>query len=103
MSPALRYFSVRTPEICLERIARRIAEGGHDVAEDIVRRRFVRSHQNLPAYTAAADLWRIYEASGAKPCLAAEGHNGRLVYDDPDCHAQANAAVRAFLSGFTAR
>jgi predicted ABC-type ATPase len=99
MSPALLYFSVRTPEICLERIARRVTEGGHDVAEDIVRRRFVRSHQNLPAYTAAADLWRIYEASAAKPCLAAEGQNGRLVHDDPDCHGGANAAVGAFVSG----
>jgi predicted ABC-type ATPase len=103
MSPALLYFSVRTPEICLQRIARRVAEGGHDVAEEIVRRRFVRSHQNLPAYTAAADLWRVYEGSGAKPCLAAEGHGTQLVYDDPECQAQANAAVRTFLSGFTAR
>jgi predicted ABC-type ATPase len=99
LSPALLYFSARDPEICLERIARRVAEGGHDVAEEIVRRRFVRSHKNLREYTAAADLWRIYEASGPKPCLAAEGNRSRLVHVDPDCLAAANQAVRDFVVG----
>ena len=33
----LLYFSARDPDICLERIARRVAEGGHDVPADIVR------------------------------------------------------------------
>jgi predicted ABC-type ATPase len=98
MSPALLYFSVRDPQICLDRIARRVAEGGHDVAEDIVRRRFTRSHQNLPEYTAAADLWRVYEASGPRPCLAAEGNCSLLTHVDPDCLATANTSVRGFVS-----
>jgi predicted ABC-type ATPase len=101
MSPALLYFSVREPEICLERIARRVAEGGHDVAEDIVRRRFARSHQNLPRYTAAADLWRVYEASGPKPCLAAEGHAPRLTHVDAECLATANDALREFVGSLS--
>jgi predicted ABC-type ATPase len=97
--PSILYFSVTDPEICLERIARRVAEGGHDVAEDIVRRRFKRSHDNLSTYCAAADLWRIYEASGPKPCLAAEGKHGRIVHTDPECAARSNDMVREFLSG----
>ncbi len=97
LSPALLYFSVQNPEICLERIARRVAEGGHDVAEAIVRRRFQRSHENLSAYCAAADLWRVYEASGPKPCLAAEGKGLELTHVDPDCLAAGNAAIRAFV------
>lgn len=99
LAPALLYFSVLAPEICLERIARRVAEGGHDVPEPIVRRRFARSHANLPAYTAAADLWRIYEASGPRICLAAEGSGTKLAYrDDGDCLAAANDAVKAFVA-----
>lgn len=98
MSPALLYFSVRSPEICLERIARRVSEGGHDVPEDAVRRRFMRSHENLAQYTAAADLWRIYETSGPRPCLAAEGQRTRLVHIDPNCAAEANDHVRNFLA-----
>jgi predicted ABC-type ATPase len=97
LSPALLYFSVASPEICLERVARRVAEGGHDVPEAIVRRRFERSHANLGAYCASADLWRIYEASGYRPCLAAEGQGRRLVHTDADCLSGANAAVRAFV------
>lgn len=99
LSPSLLYFSVRTPRICLERIARRVAEGGHDVPPAIVHRRFERSHRNLAAYCAATDLWRVYEASGAKPCLAAEGNRNRLVHEDPDCLAHANGFVRDFVSG----
>ena len=98
MSPALLYFSVRDPEICLQRIARRVAEGGHDVPEPVVRRRFHRSHDNLASYCAAADLWRIYEISGPRPCLAAEGHGLRLVHADSDCLAAANLPVRSFVA-----
>jgi predicted ABC-type ATPase len=97
LSPTLLYFTVASPEICLQRIARRVAEGGHDVPADIVRRRFARSHANLGAYCGAADLWRIYEASGYRPCLAAEGEGRQVVHVDPECLARANAEVRAFV------
>jgi predicted ABC-type ATPase len=96
--PSLLYFSARTPEICIERVARRVAEGGHDVPEDIVRRRFARSHGNLSAYTAEADLWRIYETSGPKPCLAAEGAGRNIIHVDEDCVSTANVEVRSFVS-----
>lgn len=99
LSPALLYFSARSPEICLERIARRVAEGGHDVPEAIVRRRFARSHDNLRAYCAEADLWRIYEASGYRPCLAAEGKGLDLKHVDADCLDGANAMIRDFVAG----
>ena len=97
LSPALLYFSVRDPEICLARIARRVAEGGHDVPEAVVRRRFRRSHENLPTYCAEADLWRIYEISGYRPCLAAEGKGLGLAHVDADCLGSANAMIRDFV------
>ena len=70
---SLFYFAAPDAETCLARIARRVAEGGHDVAESDVRRRFARSLANLALYAAAADLWRIFDASGAAPKVAAEG------------------------------
>lgn len=97
MSPTLLYFTVQSPEICLQRIARRVAEGGHDVAEAIVRRRFTRSHQNLAAYCAEADLWRIFEISASRPCLAAEGEGGSVVHIDEECAGRANGTIRDFL------
>ncbi len=99
LSPALLYFSVTDPGICIERIARRVAEGGHDVPEAVVRRRFERSHANLPAYCAEADLWRIYEASPYRPCLAAEGRRRDLAYVDADCLGHANAMINDFVAG----
>lgn len=101
LSPILLYFSVREPEISLQRIARRVAEGGHNVAEDVVRRRFARSHANLARYAAAADLWRVYEASGSKPCLALEGRGVTLDHRDDDCLAGSNDMIREFAAGLS--
>jgi predicted ABC-type ATPase len=94
LATSLLYFSARDPEICLERIARRVAEGGHDVPEDVVRRRFDRSLANLPAYTSIADLWRVYEASGPVPLLALEGQTSSTTFRDPDAIATAHVAIR---------
>lgn len=57
----LHYVSVRTPEQALDRIRNRVALGGHDVPEADVRRRFVRSHYNLPAAIALADGIFLYD------------------------------------------
>ena len=99
LKTALLYFSVRSPEICVERIARRVAEGGHDVPEPVVRRRFERSHGNLGRYAAACDLWRVYEASGPRPRLALEGRDlSALAYRDDDALAQAHPALRGLAA-----
>jgi predicted ABC-type ATPase len=91
----LLYFSARDPVICLERIARRVAEGGHDVPEEIVRRRFARSLANLPSYLAACDLWRVYEASGPSPALALEGRRTTVTHRDTDRLQSAHPTVAA--------
>ena len=57
----LHYVSVRTPGQALDRIRNRVALGGHDVPEVDVRRRFTRSHQNLPAAMASADGVVLYD------------------------------------------
>jgi len=95
----LLYFSARDPAICLERIARRVAEGGHDVPDEVVRRRFARSLANLPAYLAASDLWRIYESSGPAPVLALEGRGIEITHRDTDRLTSAHPAVTAVAEG----
>lgn len=91
----LLYFSASDPSICLERIARRVAEGGHDVPEDLVRRRFARSLANLPAYLAACDLWRVYEASGSSPALALEGRATSVTHIDSERLLSAHPIIAA--------
>ena len=72
----LLYFAPQTPEICLARIARRVSEGGHDVPEVDVRRRFERSLINLPLYAAQADIWRVFDVTSKKIRVAGEGRAG---------------------------
>lgn len=93
LATAMLYFSVRSPDICLERIARRVAEGGHDVPELIVRRRFERSLANLSLYLTLCDLWRVYEASGPRPRLAIEGRRDTIRFSDPEIVAATHPAL----------
>jgi predicted ABC-type ATPase len=72
----LLYFFVSSPEECLRRIARRVAEGGHDVPEADARRRYGRSLGNFADYARVSDLWRVYDTDGAEPRLHAEGAFG---------------------------
>lgn len=72
----LLYFLIASPEISLARIARRVSEGGHDVAENDVRRRFKRSIGNLPAYIDAVDRWRVFDNALLRPKAVAEGLRG---------------------------
>ena len=57
----LHYVSVDSAEQALIRIRNRVALGGHDVPELDVRRRFARSHANLPAAIARADEVLFYD------------------------------------------
>jgi len=94
----LLYFTVADPATCLERIARRVAEGGHDVAEEVVRRRFARSLDKLPAYLDVCDLWRIYESSRPSPSLALEGRKGTTTYADTEVLQSAHPSIAAIAA-----
>ena len=72
----LLYFLIASPEVSLARIAGRVSEGGHDVAEADVRRRFTRSIANLPVYVDAVDRWRVFDNATLKPKAVAEGRRG---------------------------
>jgi predicted ABC-type ATPase len=89
----LMYFSVRDPAICLERIARRVAEGGHDVPAAMVLRRFARSFERLAEIIPHADLWRVYEASGPQPRLALEGRGRDVAFRDEAVLADGHPAL----------
>jgi predicted ABC-type ATPase len=74
------YFAVKTPELALARIARRVSEGGHDVPEVDARRRFARSISNLPEYLSACDFWRVYDNNSPNPVTVAEGRQGCIAW-----------------------
>jgi predicted ABC-type ATPase len=80
MAVKLLYFFVDTPEQCLARVARRVSEGGHDVPEADLRRRYDRSLAHFGTYAGMCDFWRIYDANGRQPVTAAEGADEKVAY-----------------------
>lgn len=59
----LVYIGTENVEINLSRIAMRVIVGGHDVPQEDVRRRYVRSFQNLPRAIQRADDIVLFDNS----------------------------------------
>lgn len=71
-----------TVDLALARIGNRVAEGGHDVPERVVRRRFERSIRNFVRhYRPLADAWSLFDNSGEIPALIGfeEGGEQRII------------------------
>ena len=64
---ALVYVAVRSPDISLERIARRVAQGGHDVPADKVVARWHRSLEFLPWFAGRASVLWVFDNSDSDP------------------------------------
>jgi predicted ABC-type ATPase len=69
---ALEYVRLPSVEASLERVARRVALGGHDIPEADIRRRFDRSLRNLEQlYKPAVDAWQVWDSREKMFILAA--------------------------------
>jgi predicted ABC-type ATPase len=65
-----------TPDIAVARIKSRVAQGGHSVPEDVVRRRFDAGLRNFErVYRDMVDNWTLYDNAGARPKVMAVGEN----------------------------
>jgi predicted ABC-type ATPase len=72
----LVFLSVPLVEIALARIRARVSQGGHDVPEPVVRRRFERGRRNFEqVYRKLVDSWALYDSSGREPVLIDAGDN----------------------------
>jgi len=77
------------PELSLLRIKDRVKDGGHNVPEQDVRRRFSRSVANFfDVYKGLAADWMLFDNSGPAPVLAAKGHNGSPVIENPSAYSR---------------
>jgi predicted ABC-type ATPase len=60
---ALIYVRLPSAAYSLERVRRRVAAGGHGIAEDVVRRRFGKSLRYLEErYKPVVDEWEIWDS-----------------------------------------
>jgi predicted ABC-type ATPase len=61
---SLLFLSLPTVEMALARVAERVRQGGHDVPEATIRRRFVSGRRNFETrYRDAVDAWAVYDNS----------------------------------------
>lgn len=75
----LFYLWIPNVEIALKRIKERVADGGHDVPVQDVRRRFYRGLYNLfKIYNPLLDTWMLFDNSSITPMLIAEEKKGKL-------------------------
>ncbi|MBX9743386.1 MAG: zeta toxin family protein [Chthoniobacterales bacterium] len=64
------YLRLRSASLALERVAERVKQGGHNIPQATVLRRFERGWGNfLNLYRPLADDWYVYENSEATPQL----------------------------------
>jgi len=72
----LIFLSLDSEEEALARVAMRVRQGGHDVAAEVIRRRFAAGMRNfLTVYRHLVDFWQWYDNSGPEPRLLEEGAN----------------------------
>jgi len=72
----LIFLELPSVELALARIRARVAQGGHNVPEDVVRRRFGRGLRNfMQVYRGLVNAWVLYDNSGPAPKLVSSGDN----------------------------
>ena len=75
----LIYFWLNSPDLAVERVARRVASGGHNVSEPTVRRRYKQGIVNLiHMYIPIVDQWMIFDNSTVPASMIAEGGKDSL-------------------------
>lgn len=59
------FFWLNSPELALQRVAERVAKGGHNIPEPVIRRRYVAGIRNFfRLFMSEVDYWDIYDNSG---------------------------------------
>ena len=67
------YLKVPTVEFAIERVKLRVSQGGHNIPEHDIRRRFVRSWANFQeTYKFLADSWIVFDTSANQPVIIDE-------------------------------
>lgn len=70
----LVYLRLASADLAVARVAARVAQGGHNVSEAIIRRRFVTGWRNFDhTYRALVDAWVLYDNSGERPLMLEQG------------------------------
>jgi len=74
----LVYFWLFSPELAIARVKRRVSEGGHNIPEEVIRRRYRNGIHNLfKLFIPICDYWIIIDNSQKPYIIVAEGQEGQ--------------------------
>ncbi|MBP5714115.1 MAG: zeta toxin family protein [Prevotella sp.] len=75
------FFWLNSPELALQRVAERVAKGGHNIPEPVIRRRYVAGIRNFfRLFMSEVDYWDIYDNSGyPRKQVACGGKNAHTI------------------------
>lgn len=77
----LVYVALDDVELHIKRVAVRVAKGGHDIPENVIRRRYEKSWQGLAAAIPLADGCLVFDNSGRMPILLLEVEGREIAKD----------------------
>lgn len=67
---SLFFLTLPNVETAIARVAERVQQGGHNIPEPVIRRRFLSGWHNFQLlYQAAVDEWAVYDNTGRIPVL----------------------------------
>lgn len=73
----LLFFWLNSPELAIKRVAERVSNGGHNIPEEVIRRRYVKGINNLfHLFANIVDYWEIYDNSAYPAVHIATGGKG---------------------------
>ena len=79
------YLWLQSPEIAIQRVKDRVEAGGHNIPENVLRRRYTTGLKYLfDIYMPICDRWMIADNSGATFMLIAEGDDKRTIIKDEE-------------------
>ena len=66
----LIFLRLDSPEEAIARVAQRVRQGGHDISENVIRRRYRAGLENFHRhYAPRVDAWMLYDNSSLTPTL----------------------------------
>lgn len=95
-SVRILFFWLNSPELAIRRVAERVAKGGHNIPEPIIRRRYTAGLKNLfNLFMDQVDYWDIYDNSDyPRKQIACGGKNAKTIINEDILFNQLKRYVR---------
>jgi predicted ABC-type ATPase len=63
----LWFIALSSPELAISRVKERVAQGGHNIPEEVIRRRYAAGLENLPKYQKVVKSWVLLDGDKTPP------------------------------------